>query len=34
VFGLSLNLMAQHIVNYLRRLPGDVAVVAQLMGAR
>ena len=33
VFGLSLNLMAQHIVNYLRRLPEDMLRVAQLLGA-
>ena len=33
VFGLTLNLMAQHIVNYLRRLPEDVLRVAQLLGA-
>ena len=33
VFGLSLNLMAQHVVNYLRRLPEDVLRVAQLLGA-
>jgi len=32
VFGLTLNLMAQHIVNYLRRLPEDVLRVAQLLG--
>jgi flagellar biosynthesis protein FliR len=34
VFGLTLNLMAQHILNYLRRLPEDVLRVAQLLGAR
>jgi flagellar biosynthetic protein FliR len=33
VFGLSLSLMAQHIVNYLRRLPDDVLRVAQLLGS-
>jgi flagellar biosynthetic protein FliR len=32
VFGLTLNLMAQHIVNYLRRLPEDLLRVAQLLG--
>ena len=32
VFGLSLNLIAQHAVNYLRRLPEDLARVAQLLG--
>lgn len=34
VFGLTLNLMAQHITNYLNRLPEDVLRVAQLLGAR
>jgi flagellar biosynthetic protein FliR len=34
MFGLSLNLMAQHIANYLRRLPEDMLRVAQLLGAR
>jgi flagellar biosynthetic protein FliR len=33
VFGLTLNLMSEHIVNYLRRLPEDVLQVAQLLGA-
>jgi flagellar biosynthetic protein FliR len=33
VFGLSLSLMAQHIVNYMRRLPDDVIRVAQLLGS-
>ena len=33
VFGLTLNLMAQHVVNYLRRLPEDFLRVAQLLGA-
>jgi flagellar biosynthetic protein FliR len=33
VFGLSLNLVAQHVVNYLRRLPEDFLRVAQLMGS-
>lgn len=32
VFGLSLNLMAQHIVNYLNRLPADMLRLAQLLG--
>jgi flagellar biosynthetic protein FliR len=32
VFGLSLNLMAQHISNYLSRLPQDFLRVAQLLG--
>lgn len=34
VFGLTLNLMAQHITNYLQRLPEDVLRVAQMVGAR
>jgi flagellar biosynthetic protein FliR len=34
VFGLTLELMAQHIINYLRHLPEDMLRVAQLMGAR
>jgi flagellar biosynthetic protein FliR len=32
VFGLTAQLMAQHIVNYLRRLPEDFLRVAQLLG--
>jgi flagellar biosynthesis protein FliR len=32
VFGLSCNLMAQHITNYLRRLPEDMLRIAQLTG--
>lgn len=32
VFGLSLNLMAQHLLNELRRLPDDILHVAQLLG--
>ena len=32
VFGLSLNLMAQHLLNELRRLPDDVLQVARLLG--
>ncbi len=32
VFGLSLNLMAQHISNWLRRLPQDVLNLAALLG--
>ncbi|MEW6159437.1 MAG: flagellar biosynthetic protein FliR [Verrucomicrobiota bacterium] len=31
VFGLTLNLMAQHMLNYLRRLPEDFLRVAQLL---
>ncbi len=33
VFGLIMQLMSQHITNYLRRLPEDVLRVAQLLGA-
>jgi flagellar biosynthetic protein FliR len=33
VFGLTLQLMAQHITNYLYRLPDDILRVAQLIGA-
>ena len=32
VFGLTLQLMAQHIANYLRRLPEDLVRVSQLLG--
>jgi flagellar biosynthetic protein FliR len=32
VFALSLNLMAQHLLNYLRRLPEDMMRVAQFLG--
>ena len=31
VFGLTIQLMAQHIANYLRHLPEDVLTVAQLL---
>ena len=34
VFGLTLNLSAQHIANYLNRLPEDMVYVAQLLGGR
>ncbi len=34
VFGLTLSVMSQHLVNYLRRMPEDVLRVAQLLGAR
>jgi flagellar biosynthetic protein FliR len=34
VFGMTMQLMAQHITNYLHRLPEDVLRVAQIMGAR
>jgi len=33
VFGLTLQLMSQHIINYLRRLPEDILSVAQFLGA-
>jgi flagellar biosynthesis protein FliR len=33
VFGLTMELMAQHIMNYLRHLPEDMLQVAQMMGA-
>lgn len=33
VFGLTLHLMAQHVLNYLRRLPEDLARVAQILGS-
>lgn len=33
VFGLTLSVMGQHLVNYLRRMPEDVLRVAQLLGA-
>lgn len=32
VFGLTLNLMAEHIANYLHRLPEDMLRVAQMLG--
>jgi flagellar biosynthesis protein FliR len=32
VFGFTLQLTAQHVVNYLNRLPDDLLRVAQLMG--
>jgi len=31
VFGLSLLLMAQHLINYIRRLPDDLVVISQLI---
>jgi flagellar biosynthesis protein FliR len=34
VFGLTCQLMAQHIINYLNRLPEDVLRVAQALGPR
>jgi flagellar biosynthesis protein FliR len=33
VFGLTLQLMAQHVLNYLRRLPEDLARLAQILGS-
>src|SRR5579883_708282 len=33
VFGLSLQLMSQHIINYLHQLPEDMLQVAQLLGS-
>jgi flagellar biosynthetic protein FliR len=32
VLGLTFQLMAQHIANFLRRLPQDILQVAQLLG--
>jgi flagellar biosynthetic protein FliR len=32
VFGFTLHLTAQHVLNYLRRLPDDLLRLAQLMG--
>jgi flagellar biosynthesis protein FliR len=34
VFGLTMQLMSQHIINYLWRLPEDMLRVAQLLGSR
>lgn len=33
VFGMSLDIMAQHLLNYLRRLPEDMMRVAQFLGS-
>lgn len=33
VFGLTMQLMSQHIINYLRQLPEDMLRLAQLLGA-
>lgn len=33
VFGLTLQLMSQHIVNYLHRLPEDMLTIAQMLGS-
>jgi flagellar biosynthetic protein FliR len=32
VFGATMQLMSQHIINYLHRLPEDILQVAQLLG--
>jgi flagellar biosynthesis protein FliR len=32
VFGFTLDLTAQHVTNYLERLPDDLLAVAQMMG--
>ena len=34
VFGFTLQLTAQHVINYLNRLPDDLLNVAQLFGAK
>ncbi len=34
VFGLTMQLMSQHIINYLHHLPDDLLRVARLLGAR
>jgi len=34
VFGFTLQLAAQHVINYLNRLPDDLLYVAQLLGAK
>jgi flagellar biosynthetic protein FliR len=34
VFGLTLQLSAQYVVNYLNRLPDDFLALAQLMGGK
>lgn len=34
VFGVTLQLMSEHIANYLRRLPEDMLNVSRLLGAR
>ena len=33
VFGLTCNLLAQHIVNHLNRIPQDFLSVAQMLAA-
>jgi len=34
VFGFTLQLAAQHVINYLNRLPDDLLNLAQLIGAK
>jgi len=34
VFGFTLQLAAQHVINYLDRLPDDMLTLAQLLGAK
>jgi hypothetical protein len=34
VFGFTLQLTAQHVINYLNRLPDDLLKMGQLMGMR
>jgi flagellar biosynthetic protein FliR len=34
VFGFTLQLTAQYVLNYLHRMPEDVLAVAQMLGAR
>jgi flagellar biosynthetic protein FliR len=33
VIGMTLNLMAEHIINYLNRLPDDLVLVARILGS-
>jgi hypothetical protein len=34
VFGFTMELTAQRVVNYLHRLPDDLLAVAQMLGAK
>ena len=34
VFGFTLQLASQHVINYLNRLPDDLLTLAQLIGAK
>jgi flagellar biosynthesis protein FliR len=34
VFGFTLQLTAQYVVNYLHRLPNDMLAVAQMLGGK